>query len=124
VSRTSGMSVTLEPFERRSESKSLSGCGYTKVNQLYPVRLGLKTGEFVSEITHDFYVGVAHFAKNPPSLTHLERMDSARPMLMTAIADRQAPLRNQPWTGEKDLSRNISMYDLHTVCRADVTTTA
>ena len=125
VSRTSGMSVTLEPFETKRIEVPLRLAGYTKVNQLYPVRLGLKTGEFVSEITHDFYVGVAHFAKNPPSLNGTwNGWTRAEPMLI----DRPSQIGrllfgNQPWHGEKDLSARIyAMYDrTYLYVGADVT---
>ncbi len=108
------LEVTLKPLETRQFDFPIRLAGYTKVNQLYPIRLGLKTGEFVSEITHDFYVGVAHFAETPPSLDgSWKGWNRADPMTI----DRPSQIGrllfgNQPWHGEKDLSASIfAMYD-------------
>ncbi|HMK39030.1 MAG TPA: heparinase II/III family protein, partial [Bacteroidota bacterium] len=60
--------VALEPFGTKRVDFPIRISGYTKENQLYPVRLGFSSGGFVSEIVHDFYVGVAHFARTAPSL--------------------------------------------------------
>jgi hypothetical protein len=108
------MRVTLEPFETKRVDIPLRLAGYTKENQLYPVRLRLESGGFVSEITHDFFVGVAHYAKTPPSLDgSWNGWNRDDPMLI----DRPSQIGrllfgNQAWHGEKDLSASIfAMYD-------------
>ena len=112
--RIPDMDVTLKPLETKRIDVPLRLAGYTKENQLYPVRLGLKSGGFVSEITHDFYVGVAHYAKTIPSLDGTwNGWNRADPMLI----DRPSQIGrllfgNQTWHGEKDLSARIyAMYD-------------
>ncbi len=108
------LEVTLKPLESKRIDVPLRLTGYTKENQLYPVRLGLKSGGFVSEFTHDFYVGVAHYAKTPPSLDgSWKGWNCAAPMLI----DRPSQIGrllfgNQTWHGENDLSASIyAMYD-------------
>jgi hypothetical protein len=108
------MDVTLKPLETRRIDIPLRLSGYTKENQLYPVRLALKSGGYASEITHDFYVGVAHYAKTAPSLDgSWSGWNRAEPMLI----DRPSQIGrllfgNQTWHGEKDLSARVyTMYD-------------
>lgn len=112
--RISDMNATLKPLETKRIDVPLRLAGYTKENQLYPVRFGLKSGGYASEIAHDFYVGVAHYAKTPPSLDgSWKGWNRAEPMLI----DRPSQIGrllfgNQPWHGEKDLSASIyAMYD-------------
>ena len=106
--------VTLEPFETKRVDFPLRLSGYTKENQLYPVRLGLTSGGFASEIVHDFYVGVAHFAGTAPSLDgSWKGWDRKDPMLINKPSQIGRLLfGNQVWHGEKDLSAAIyAMYD-------------
>ena len=120
-----GLEVTLNPRESKGVDIPLKLSGYTKENQLYPVRLGLKSGGFESEITHDFYVGVARFAKTPPSLDGSWK-DWNRDDPMTI--DRPSQIGrllfgNQKWHGVNDLSARIyAMYDrTYLYVGADVT---
>jgi hypothetical protein len=112
--RIPDMDVTLKPLETKQIDVPIRLNGYTKENQLYPIRLGLESGKFKSEIIHDFYVGVAHYAKTTPSLdgswTGWDRTD---PMTI----DRPSQIGrllfgNQAWHGPKDLSADVyAMYD-------------
>jgi hypothetical protein len=106
--------LTLKPLETVRVHIPLRLAGYTKDNQLYPVRLGVKSEGFASEITHDFYVGVARYAKTPPSLDgSWNGWNRTEPMLI----DRPSQIGrllfgNQPWHGAPDLSSGIfAMYD-------------
>jgi hypothetical protein len=88
--------------------------GYTPANQLYPIRLRLGSGRHVSEIRHDFYVGIAHAAKTPPSLDGSWRdWNRSDPMTIDSASQIGRLLfGNQPWHGRKDLSANVcAMYD-------------
>jgi hypothetical protein len=114
VSGIPAMSAMLAPFATKSIDVPLGLSGYTKENQLYPVRLALRSGAYSSEIVHDFYVGVAHSAKTTPSLDgSWKGWNLADPMTI----DRPSQIGrllfgNQPWRGVKDLSADIyAMYD-------------
>ncbi len=113
-SRIPPMVVTMKPFQTKRIDVPLRLSGYSKDNQLYPVRLGLESGGFKTEIIHDFYVGVSHFAETPPSLDgSWKGWNLAGPMTI----DRPSQIGrllfgNQPWHGVKDLSASIyAMYD-------------
>jgi hypothetical protein len=123
--RTPELEVTLKPLESKRVQLPLQLSGYTKENQLYPVGLALKSGGFTSEITHDFYVGVSHFAKTPPSLDGSwngwncdDPMTIDRPSQIGRLL-----FGNQPWHGVNDLSARIyAMYDrAYLYVGADVT---
>jgi hypothetical protein len=108
------LEVALKPLETRIVDVPLKFTGYNRENQLYPVHLALTSAGFSSEIAHDFYVGVAHFAKTPPSLDGSWR-DWNRGDPMTI--DRPSQIGrllfgNQTWHGVNDLSARIyAMYD-------------
>ena len=108
------MNVVLKPLEKKRIEVPLRLSGYSAGNQLYPVLLTLKSGGYKSEIKHDFYVGVAHFAPAPPSLDgSWNGWNRARPMTIDRAAQIGRLLfGNQPWHGTQDLSSRIFvMYD-------------
>ncbi|HTY57244.1 MAG TPA: sugar-binding protein, partial [Bacteroidota bacterium] len=108
------MTMSLAPYETRRVDIPVRFSGYTKENQLYPIALQVKSGSYAAAVTHDFYVGVAHGAKNPPSLdgswTGWNRAD---PMTIDSPSQIGRLLfGNQAWHGVKDLSADIyAMYD-------------
>jgi hypothetical protein len=106
--------VTLAPFATERIQVPMKFAGYTEKNQLYPMRLLVETGQFRMEIVHDFYVGVAHFASQPPSLDgSWKGWDRNQPILVdTATQIARLLFGNQPWHGKRDLSaQTYVMYD-------------
>lgn len=88
--------------------------GYNPDEQLYPIGLILKSENFHTEITRDFYVGVAHFAVTPLSLEgDWQGWNRTNPMTIDkANQVCKLLMGNQPWQGTEDLSAKIyAMYD-------------
>ncbi len=88
--------------------------GYNPDEQLYPIRLILKSENFHTEIIRDFYVGVAYFAVTPPSLEgDWQGWNRANPMTIDKPNQVcKLLMGNQPWKGTDDLSAKIyAMYD-------------
>jgi len=106
--------VSLGPLETKRIRIPLRLSGYTKENQLYPVRLEMSAGGYRETVAHDFYVGVAHFAPSPPSLDgSWGGWNRGTPILINNASQIGRLLfGNQPWHGEADLSASIyAMYD-------------
>ncbi len=112
--RFPGVRMSLAPFESKQVVIPVRLSGYTKENQLYPVSIEVKSEAYAAEVTHDFYVGVAHRAKTPPSLdgswngwNRTDPMTIDRPSQIGRLL-----FGNQPWHGPKDLAADIyAMYD-------------
>lgn len=106
--------VTLRPLETRQLPLQVHFVGYSDENQLYPARIRIESGEFVSESQRDLYVGTAHHAPVPPSFDGSWRgWNRNRPMKIDKPDQiHKLLLGNQPWGGGTDLSARIyAMYD-------------
>jgi hypothetical protein len=106
--------VSLTPRETRRVDIPLRLIGYDPENELYPIRVRLKSGGFQTEFVRDFYVGIAHFAKSPPTLDGTwNGWDKTEPMTVDKPSQVcKLLMGNQPWHGPKDLSAKIyAMYD-------------
>jgi len=119
------MTLTLAAGETKRIDVPIRLAGYSTANQLYPIRLRLECGRYATEIVHDFYVGVAHAAKIPPSLDGSWRnWNRSDPMTIDSASQIGRLLfGNQPWHGRKDLSAEVcAMYDsAYLYIGADVT---
>lgn len=107
-------SVNLGPLETGRIRIPLRLAGYSKENQLYPIRLEMASEGYRETIVHDFYSGIAHFAPRPPALDgSWVGWNRGNP----TVIDRASQIGrllfgNQPWGGERDLSANVyAMYD-------------
>lgn len=88
--------------------------GYSQDNQKYPVQVQLSCEKYLEKRIHDFYVGIAHYAAQPPSLDgSWLGWSRTNPMLINkATQIGKLLFGNQPWKGERDLSAKITaMYD-------------
>ncbi len=106
--------VALAPFGSAQLQVPVTLRGYSAKNQKYPMHLRVEDGGFRTELVHDFFVGVAHYAKGTPALDgSWKGWIRTRPMLIdTASQIARLLFGNQPWHGVKDLSARISaMYD-------------
>ena len=106
--------VTLGPFATERISVPITLAGYTKKNQLYPIHVQVEAGEFRSEIVHDFYVGIAHFASHAPALDGSWKGWNRKEPILVDTASQIARLLfgNQPWHGRQDCSAQVYvMYD-------------
>jgi hypothetical protein len=114
VAGADSFTLQLAPAETREMAVPVKLTGYSADNQLYPVRLRLRSKEFVKEIVRDFYVGIAHRAAEPPSLDGSWRgWVMTRTLTIDSVSQVcRLLLGNQPWNGAKDLSAKVSiMYD-------------
>ncbi len=114
VAGADSFTLQLSPGETRELEVPVTLTGYTTQNQRYPVRVRLRSMEFVSEIVRDFYVGIAHRATAPPSLDGSWRgWAMSRPLTIDSSSQVcKLLLGNQPWHGLQDLSAKVSiMYD-------------
>jgi hypothetical protein len=107
-------SVQLGGSETKHITVPLRLAGYTRENQLYPVRMEVETGEYRAAMVRDFYVSTAHFATSPPALDGSwkgwNRKDPARIDRSSQIG--RLLFGNQPWRGKEDLSAEVyAMYD-------------
>ncbi|HEX9006148.1 MAG TPA: heparinase II/III family protein [Bacteroidota bacterium] len=107
-------SLRLDPKADTAVRIPVELAAYSSANQLYPVKIALRSGSFSTEVVRDLYAVVAHRASSSPSLDgSWHGWDTARP----ATIDRQSQvcrllLGNQPWRGKQDLSARVFvMYD-------------
>jgi hypothetical protein len=106
--------VELSPFGTKRIDVPVELAGYNRKNQYYPIRVRLEAGDFRMETERDFYVGVAHFAREAPALDgSWKGWDRSEPMLVDSSWQIARLLfGNQPWNGRRDLSAQVyAMYD-------------
>jgi hypothetical protein len=108
------INMVLYSFEEVSINIKYNLTGYNPDNQLYPVILKLKSGEYEIKIKHDFYIGKAYYAKELPSLNgDWDNWIRTNPITI----DKQSQvckllMGNRTWKGPEDLSAKIyAMYD-------------
>ncbi len=106
--------VALPPYGSRQIQVPVTLRGHAATDQKYPMHLRVEDGAFRTDLVHDFYVGVAHFAKGSPALDGSWRgWDRTSPMRIDSPAQIARLLfGSQPWHGARDLSARIyAMYD-------------
>ena len=106
--------IDLPALKTESITIPIQFTGYNPTEQLYPIKIKLKSENFQSEIIRDFYVGMVHFAVTPPSLEgDWEGWNKTNPMTIDKPNQVcKLLMGNQPWKGVDDLSAKIyAMYD-------------
>ncbi|MDZ7269609.1 MAG: heparinase II/III family protein [candidate division KSB1 bacterium] len=114
ISAPPAAAVSLAPHTTQKLMLPCKLSAYNAKEQLYPVRLQLRCGNFQSETVRDLYVGVAHYAATPPALQgNWEGWNRRTPMTIDkANQVCRLLMGNQPWLGPQDLSAKVyAMYD-------------
>ncbi len=117
--------LTLQAKEEKKIAIPAQFVGYNPQNQYSPARLHIEQETFSTALERDLYVGIAHYARQTPSLDgSWQGWERAHPIVINLPSQvHKLLLGNQPWLGPTDLSANIyAMYDeKHLYVGAEVT---